>query len=596
MALTHRCFLALAFLGALTISQSYEPSTLQDLFEQLDTHDLEFDHLPHDRHRDADTPSPRLADKLLRKLRKWRTFVKKAKAHAASAAPRATPSSPPTFVPGEWVDVKVLSPNGRWTGSWRHGRIGDANPDEFGTMKYDLVDRKGRQIIPALRSGIRNWHLRRADAPAGSTDKGTTNDSRVFQEEDTSDQDTEEDTEDDSDDDDEASEDDTEPRSLHTPQSSWSQQDVMAGIRSQVLAEIRTFDKARLKRPTCNTKLQVQRGSESRGTLRDRILSGIRKFNKAPFSRPRPRQWMSKCGGKAHAKIPNNEARACRWWGKRNACKGNRAASLSTRGAKGILSEIGNFDKARLKAADRNPFSGMSKAQPKIHVRTGKEAKGNACRGNRATAPTVPSTGSSTPSPSTGTSTPSHFAPGDWVDVQVVSDSGKPTGQYAQARVAAVRADGRYDLVYPDGTKVVPALGSGIRRWHLRKAAPWVTETWTDPVDKTLNRASGSGRAGQAVSAVLKKVAQQQQRALEELTAAQETAAKATVQAQDAAAAAITPNQALKAAEMIATQASALANKTAQEVIVARSHIHEKQQKLQKLQNIYSALKKHYTY
>jgi len=95
---------------------------------------------------------------------------------------------------------------------------------------------------------------------------------------------------------------------------------------------------------------------------------------------------------------------------------------------------------------------------------------------------------------------PSEFTPGDWVDVQVLSSSGKKTGRHVRARVAAVRTDGGFNLVYPDGTKVVPALSTGIRHWHLRKAAPWVSKTWRDPVDKTLNRVSRFVDSDQAAS------------------------------------------------------------------------------------------------
>jgi len=65
-------------------------------------------------------------------------------------------------------------------------------------------------------------------------------------------------------------------------------------------------------------------------------------------------------------------------------------------------------------------------------------------------------------------SIPKAFTGGDWVDVQVLERTGKFTGSYARAKIAAVRPDGRFDLVDVRGKRVQPALSSGIRSCHLR--------------------------------------------------------------------------------------------------------------------------------
>jgi len=60
---------------------------------------------------------------------------------------------------------------------------------------------------------------------------------------------------------------------------------------------------------------------------------------------------------------------------------------------------------------------------------------------------------------------------GDWVEVQVLDEDESSTGEWLLAHITTLRLDGRFDLAFPDGTPVKPALESGIRRHHLRAAS-----------------------------------------------------------------------------------------------------------------------------
>lgn len=73
----------------------------------------------------------------------------------------------------------------------------------------------------------------------------------------------------------------------------------------------------------------------------------------------------------------------------------------------------------------------------------------------------------------------SQFAQGDWVEVKVLipvrhnhNTYWKHSGEWVRARVQHVHRDGRFELTDANGGKVIPALRTGIRQWHLRKATP----------------------------------------------------------------------------------------------------------------------------